>query len=506
MDATPLDTLEARGLIRLATIQPELEYLFRHWLVQEAAYGSLLKQERRQLHRLVGDALEELYPDRRDELAAVLALHYEQAGENERAVEYLVIAGGQALARNALTEAYSAYDRALTLLPAPTETDPPDLLRRRLEVGLGRAHAGYSMLPITALVDALASLVPGAEQLGDPRLLARLHVDLALARSHAGESVQTPAVQHSLARAEELGGELGDPSLRAIPLAIIGIQQVFNGPVLDGVAALEEAVPLLELGPDSVTTAFARGTLAIGLARLGRFAEADRAARYAVELAERGDLIAQLDAQIAASVVASERGDLAGAVPIAEACVLRAEETGATACAVVSTWILGDVYQRMDRLVDASRTLGRGTELANVVDRMVWRPTLQAWLSSTAAALGEPAEPDAWEEILATARSIGNRFGEAGILHMRGAAAMRDGDTTAAIDDLAAAAAIREELGTRPSLARVLVPLGLALRSAGREAEAETHLRRAAQLFTELGISAEADLALAHVGKAAGRS
>ena len=495
MDAKPLDTLEARGLIRLASVRPELEYLFRHWLVQEAAYGSLLKQERRQLHRLVGDALEELYPDRREELAAVLALHLEQAGENERAVEYLVIAGRQALARNALSEAYSAYDRAMALLPPTTDADPPEVLRRRLEVGLGRAHAGYSLLPITDLVALLAELLPGAEQLGDAQLLARLHVDLALTRSNAGERVDSPDIQRSLQRTEELGAQLGDPSLRAIPLAIIGIQQVFNGPVTDGVAALEEAVPLLELGPDSITTAFARGTLAIGLARLGRFSEADQAVSYAVTLAERGDLIAQLDAQIAASVVASEKGNLAEAVPLAEACVLRAEETGAAACAVVSTWILGDVYQRQGRLADAARTLGRGTELANVVDRMVWRPTLQAWLSSTVAALGESAGPEEWDELLLTARKIGNRYGEAGILQQRGEALLRRGAPDAAISDLASAAALRAELEARPSLARVLVVLAEALRGAGRPAEADDQLRRALQLFEELGIDREAALA-----------
>ena len=88
-----IDTLEARGLIRLAAQQPELEYLFRHWLVQDAAYGSLLKQERRLLHGRVGEALEALYPDRRDELAAVLGMHFEEAGEAEKAVTYLSAAG-----------------------------------------------------------------------------------------------------------------------------------------------------------------------------------------------------------------------------------------------------------------------------------------------------------------------------------------------------------------------------------------------------------------------------
>ena len=66
---TQVDALEAKGLIRLAAIRPELEYLFRHGLVQDAAYESLLKQERRELHGQVGEALEELYPERAGELA-----------------------------------------------------------------------------------------------------------------------------------------------------------------------------------------------------------------------------------------------------------------------------------------------------------------------------------------------------------------------------------------------------------------------------------------------------
>ena len=64
-----LNTLEASGLVQVATLEPELEYLFRHALVQDAAYSSLLKQDRRTLHRLAADTLLALYPERRRELA-----------------------------------------------------------------------------------------------------------------------------------------------------------------------------------------------------------------------------------------------------------------------------------------------------------------------------------------------------------------------------------------------------------------------------------------------------
>src|ERR1044071_3683342 len=120
-----LETLEAKGLIKLATVRPELEYLFRHALVQDAAYGSLLKQERRELHGHVGDALEELYPERRSELSPVLAMHFEQAGQTEKAIDYYVAGAQHALRQNAIQEAYGAFDRAAALSGAPDPAAGP---------------------------------------------------------------------------------------------------------------------------------------------------------------------------------------------------------------------------------------------------------------------------------------------------------------------------------------------------------------------------------------------
>src|SRR2546430_8501579 len=107
-----LGRLEASGLIQIAALQPELEYLFRHALVQEAAYASLLKQDRRALHRAAAEAIFAQHPDRERELASVLALHFEQAGENARAAEYLVMAGDHALERFANREAIGLFRRA----------------------------------------------------------------------------------------------------------------------------------------------------------------------------------------------------------------------------------------------------------------------------------------------------------------------------------------------------------------------------------------------------------
>lgn len=492
MTDAQLDTLEAKGLIRLAASMPEIEYLFRHWLVQDAAYGSLLKQERRELHRSVGESLEALYPDRAKELAAVLAIHFAEAGETDKALDYLVSAGQYALERNAVVEALAAFDRAAELLPQPSPDDTPDVRRRRIDVVAGSVRAGWTIRPTGDLIRALESVLPDAEALGDLERVAPIHLGIAMARMQLGERSTDPAVRRSLDRVAEIGDALHDPSLRALQLAVVGMTQVFAGPLREGVASLEEAVPLMDQRQDFIAAAFARGALAIGYARLGEFERAEAAAEHTRELAKGGDVIAQLDAVIAEAILRSEQGRLETARPMAEACLLQGEETGATACIVASSWILGDIYQREGRFEDARRTLQRGTDLALIVDRKFWRPSLQAWLGTSAAAIGDhDTAAGTWEEALETAHSIDNRYGEAGILWKRAEAAVTRGEPSAALADFAASAAILEEFGARPSLARVLRGWGEALVALGK-AEGEANLRRALALFEEMGLEPEA--------------
>ena len=129
-----LEVLEASGLIRLVTLQPEVEYLFRHALVQDAAYASLVKQDRRQLHRAVGEALERLHPDRRDELAALLARHYSEAGDAPRALKYFTLAGDAAARVYANAEAVMHYTSALNVARRTLTSTSPALAGEGPEV------------------------------------------------------------------------------------------------------------------------------------------------------------------------------------------------------------------------------------------------------------------------------------------------------------------------------------------------------------------------------------
>ena len=111
-----LVTLQREEMIRERARIPEQEYIFKHYLTQEAAYNGLLKRDQRAYHRLVADALERLFPERRDELCGLLAYQWERAEVAEKAIEYLLQAGDQARLLYAHQEAIGFYERALALL------------------------------------------------------------------------------------------------------------------------------------------------------------------------------------------------------------------------------------------------------------------------------------------------------------------------------------------------------------------------------------------------------
>jgi tetratricopeptide (TPR) repeat protein len=120
-----LTELETAGLIQLVSTKPDLEYIFRHALIQDAAYDSLLKSDRRRLHLAVGEILERLYPERREELAVQLADHFSEAGESGRAAAYFILAGNRAARGFANREAISLYTQALTHV----SVDSPERIR-----------------------------------------------------------------------------------------------------------------------------------------------------------------------------------------------------------------------------------------------------------------------------------------------------------------------------------------------------------------------------------------
>ena len=119
VDRTPdelrsiVSTLQERDLVRTHGKAPDTELTFKHALVQEAVSGSILTARRREMHRLVAEAIEHGYADRLDEFYGALASHFTEAEEWDRAQEYLLKAGDEAGRVAADAEALANYERAL---------------------------------------------------------------------------------------------------------------------------------------------------------------------------------------------------------------------------------------------------------------------------------------------------------------------------------------------------------------------------------------------------------
>ena len=111
--APVLRQLCTAGLFAEVRASPEPVYRFRHSLIQEATYSGMLRERRRQLHARAASVLETASTGRAEEMAAVLGHHFAMAGEAERAVHYLEIAGDHAVSIFANDEAVASYRYAL---------------------------------------------------------------------------------------------------------------------------------------------------------------------------------------------------------------------------------------------------------------------------------------------------------------------------------------------------------------------------------------------------------
>jgi tetratricopeptide (TPR) repeat protein len=167
--------LTEAGMVYRRGTPPDATYTFKHALVQDAAYDSLLRSRRVQLHAQIAGALERDFSERMVNEPELLALHFAQAGLNERAVPYWLKAGQRALARVALPEAVEHLTTALSVneqLPGSAERDRQELLIR---VTLATAYLAFRGWPAVEIPQTLRPARELAIRLGaDAELVAIL--------------------------------------------------------------------------------------------------------------------------------------------------------------------------------------------------------------------------------------------------------------------------------------------------------------------------------------------
>ncbi|MBI3362184.1 MAG: hypothetical protein HY023_13860 [Chloroflexi bacterium] len=520
----PLRRLESSGLIRLAQAQPELEYLFRHALVQEAAYHSLVKQDRKYLHLAVGEAIERTHPDRLEELAPLLGHHFYEAGDDARALEYFTLAGDAAARVYANVEAVMHYARALEVarrLPV----DNRQLMRlytrrgRALELNgdYDLALVNYREMEATALEcgdralelaalmaratrrsgpmvardpargQALSEKALGlARELGDRAAEAKILWNLMLLHkflSHLQETVEYGEQSVALAR------ELGLREQLAFTLNDIYLNYVAVGQLERGRAALSEARELWrELGNLPMLTDNLSGTSGLHM-MAGEYNQSLAVSEEAHRLShEIGNQWGQSYSLYWVGLVHAEWGEPDRAIEAMEECIHLGEAAGFVHPMVEVRCELAWVYAGLGE-VNHSLELTRAA-LAKADELLPnWRPMCLATLAAVYLLRGDLAAAEAAmigaypdiEKISLLPHAIALiRLADSEL-----ALAKREYDRVLTLmDELAAKL---RALGMRPFLADAYYQKGRALLTQGRDDEAGEVLQEGRLLAQSLG-------------------
>ena len=167
-----LDRLIAAGLLFRQGVPPHATYLFKHALVQDAAYGTLLREPRRALHARIAETLESQFAEIAENQPEILARHCTEAGMSETAIQYWSKAGERALQRSANAEAAAHLTSAIELICVSPKGGSESRLELRLQMALGSAaraihgHAAPETLRVyTRARDLLDETVPAKEQM-----------------------------------------------------------------------------------------------------------------------------------------------------------------------------------------------------------------------------------------------------------------------------------------------------------------------------------------------------
>jgi len=200
-----LNGLERLDFIRARTIQPDLEYIFKHALTQEVVYNGLLKKERQSLHERIGLVMEQLFHDRLPEFYESLAYHYKQGQSVLKAVDYLTKAGEKSYKRYALDESHLYFKEAFDLLSNKTERTPEEK-KILIALILKWGYAYYYRADYKGLINLFKAHEALVESYADRGQLVMFYALLGCALSRRAIPVDGyPYLQKALRAAEEIG-------------------------------------------------------------------------------------------------------------------------------------------------------------------------------------------------------------------------------------------------------------------------------------------------------------
>jgi DNA-binding NtrC family response regulator/tetratricopeptide (TPR) repeat protein len=483
-----LSNLQAAELLDETRVFPDPEYTFKHPLIHEVAYDSLLPDRRRALHARIVEAIEQLHSQRLTEQFERLAHHASEGQLWEKALQYLRRAGAKALARSAYREAAESFRAALTALshlPASR-----DMVEKGIDVRIRLYWALYPVGDYGSLLSYLEDAETLAKTLGDQRRLGT--VSALLAQFFVTVTRHDRALEYG-ERALAIGTASDDLTLQLQANFSLGQAYHLLG---EYHRARDSFAKNLDVPPTDLT-----GTIfsilscawsASSLAELGEFSDGMARAERALDAAEAlGDHFDLINALGTAGTVCLLRGDLPQGIPRLERCLALLQAAQNESAGVVAGAYLGHAYALSGRLGDALILLERSTEQA--AKYMTFGYSLSLTFLGQAYWQCRRIGPALERAHLALdlARERRERGHEAYALKLVGEIA----SDPESLDEENAQRYYREaitlaaELGMRPLVAHCHLGLGRLYRRTGKHEHAEDHIRTATAMYREMGMT-----------------
>jgi class 3 adenylate cyclase/predicted ATPase len=433
-----LDRLTAVGLLFRQGVPPHATYLFKHALVQDAAYGSLLRGPRRALHANIAERLETQFPEIAESQPELLAHHCTAAGLIKKAAGLWGKAGQRSAARSALVEAAEQLTRAIGHIAA---LPPSPALRReqiKLQVGLSNAlmHTkGSAAVETKVSLDQAHSLIERVESLGepleDPLLLFSVLYGFWAAnqRTFNGDEMLNLAVQFM---------KLAEKQRATAPLMIgnrlMGSSLICTGDIQKGRAHLDRAIdlydpsahPLLgtQFGCDIRVSALCYRS--IGSWMLGypeaALADAERALKEAREIGQAATLMFTLNLTMLTHIF---RRDHAAATALYDQLTALAGEKGASFRKATGMVKQGCALAVAGQASDAAQMISSGITALRSTGTIICMPLYLSYLARSLVDLGQFS--DAWHcigEAIVAIETTKERWCEAEVHRIAGEIAL----------------------------------------------------------------------------------
>ena len=434
-----LDRLIQSGLLFRQGVPPHASYLFKHALVQDAAYGTLLREPRRALHARVAETLETQFTETAETQPELLARHCTEAGLIEKAAGQWGKAGERSLARSALVEAVEQLTRAVAQIATLPAT--PALRREEIKLQVAIINAlfhvkGYAAPETKAAEEQARLLIEQAEALGeppdDPLLLFSVLYGFWVANTveFNGDICRDLAAQF-LALAERQGA--------TVPLMVghrlTGECLLFTGDIAEGRAHYDQAIAFYDPAEHRpLATRFGQD---VGVAILGRrswalwllgypqaaLADAEQALRVARKIGHAATLMYGLRGT---SLTQALRGNYTTANAEAAELVVLADEKGAALWKAFGMMNQGWVLARTGNASDAIKMLTSGITAYRSTGSTLFLPF---YLSNLAHAYAELGQFDnAWRcvgEAMTAVEATNERWVEAEINRVAGEIALK---------------------------------------------------------------------------------